>query len=292
MQLEQKATLPLQPDDHYVVVQILHAVTGEAVTSVPARASQTVQLIKFRLAKMKPELTVDSIQLMQSGSVLDAATKLNTLLTSKVEKDEPCIIYLEMLLCQPFAWQRLPLEHVANHTMKVMLVGLGAVGKTSLIQLFTSGAYEEAYTTTDGVERLAVCLKGEPGIVSMQIASRGYRKGAPACDSDYRSSDAFVIVVDLTNRESFSSAEGFLCAIQDRSGSEYIAVVATKCDLENERVVSRSELEYLARVNNLKSFEVSCKLHLSVEEPFFELLTSWLGRKAHCPKPAGFLFGF
>ena len=82
-----------------------------------------------------------------------------------------------------------------------------------------------------------------------------------------------IICFDLTKRKTFESVKNWIVAI-NKNCEENIAtlLVGNKCDLEEERVVSKDEAEQLAAENNVQYFETSALSGHNVKEAFIEMI--------------------
>ena len=88
----------------------------------------------------------------------------------------------------------------------------------------------------------------------------------------FQSTHGFVLVYDITNKESFIRLN-FLVEKIKINGPENakIILVGNKCDLANERQVSFEEGENFSKKYNIKFFEASAKDGTNVNELFFYL---------------------
>lgn len=81
-------------------------------------------------------------------------------------------------------------------------------------------------------------------------------------------------VYSVTSRASFEEISAFYQQIlRVKNADSYpIIIVANKCDLVNERVVSRQEGLDLANRFNCRLLETSAKLRINVDECFYGLV--------------------
>ena len=85
----------------------------------------------------------------------------------------------------------------------------------------------------------------------------------------YRGSQGFIVVYDVTNRESFNHVEMWIDRIKLYASSEVsILLVGNKNDLGNSIVVSYDEGKELADRLGVKFFETSAKNGFNIEEAF------------------------
>ena len=100
-----------------------------------------------------------------------------------------------------------------------------------------------------------------------------------------REGDGFLIVYAINSRESFDEAEmirskiiRILDADQDEPDIP-IVLAGNKCDLENERKVTRSELDERQKEWKCAVFETSAKEKTHIDESFFQVVREIRKRK-------------
>ena len=148
--------------------------------------------------------------------------------------------------------------------------GTKAVGKSALIIQFVQG-----YFITDGdptIEDLythALAIDNEN--VELDIIDTPSYDDLCALRAQYmRQGKGFIIVYAINDRASFEEVEVFHRDLLERRGTTNVPVVicGNKCDLEDERLVSKWEGEELAQRLNAKFFETSASVNLNVEDAF------------------------
>ena len=116
--------------------------------------------------------------------------------------------------------------------IKVVVVGNGAVGKTSLIRRWCEGRFEQARAMTIGVDfqTRRVVLPG--GAVKLSIWDvAGQDRFATVREGFYRGAKAAALVYDLSQPESVADLPRWLAEVQRREPSVDWLVVGNKCDL-------------------------------------------------------------
>ncbi len=119
--------------------------------------------------------------------------------------------------------------------LKVVIVGNGAVGKTSLIRRWCEGRFEHARTVTIGVDFQThrVALPG--GAVKLSIWDvAGQDRFATVREGFYRGARAAALVYDLSQPESVADLPRWLAEVQRREPAVDWLVVGNKCDLAAE----------------------------------------------------------
>jgi GTPase KRas protein len=89
-----------------------------------------------------------------------------------------------------------------------------------------------------------------------------------------RSGEGFLLVYSVTSKGSFneiSALQKQICRVKD-SDNVPMLLVANKCDLTNDRVVSVEEGKALARKFKCRYVETSARLRVNVQESFFYLV--------------------
>ena len=93
-------------------------------------------------------------------------------------------------------------------------------------------------------------------------------------DNYYRLGEGFLIVYSITMRDTFVATNRFYDHILQVKGKDEVPLilVGSKCDLESEREVSRSEGQELSQKWSCPFFETSAKTQVNVQEVFTELV--------------------
>lgn len=92
-----------------------------------------------------------------------------------------------------------------------------------------------------------------------------------------RESESFLIVYDITLRETYENAQNVFHDIQKIKGNEPFCVVlaGNKCDLEEQRQVSKQEPIDFAKENGIQFLETSAKKKINSEACFFDLIRQY-----------------
>lgn len=154
---------------------------------------------------------------------------------------------------------------------KVCLLGGFAVGKTSLIRRFLTGAFSEQYQTTIGVtiEKKTLSLDGQD-IVLMIWDLYGDDDFQRLRESYLRGSAGYILVADGTRRTSLDKAEDLHGMAQAVLGSVPFVLVVNKADREDEWDIDESRLAPL-RAKGWPVVFGSAKTGSGVEELFRDL---------------------
>mmetsp|Transcript_11238 Transcript_11238/g.31873 ORF Transcript_11238/g.31873 Transcript_11238/m.31873 type:complete len:274 (+) Transcript_11238:369-1190(+) len=165
---------------------------------------------------------------------------------------------------------------------KVIILGDGAVGKTSLSLRFTGDYCSTSYKQTIGVDFFLkqMVLPGDLHVAVQLWDIGGQTIGGKMIGNYIYGAQAVLLTYDITNYQSFVNLEDWLALVEQTFGHEnmpYAAVVANKEDLSNLRAVSSKMHESFAREHNLHSFSVSAKTGNGVAVAFLKVAAELAG---------------
>jgi small GTP-binding protein len=161
-----------------------------------------------------------------------------------------------------------------TYRFKIVIVGDGAVGKTSLIKKFTKGTFEKDYVKTIGAQ-LSKYNKEINGdlirLIFWDIA--GQDDFNFLHHLFYKESKAAIIVYSLEDNKlgqnSFNHVKNWHEVVKENCGTIPIVLFANKVDLVDENSIDISKIQNLTQDNNfLKFFFTSAKTAQGVVEAF------------------------
>eukprot|EP01091_Cochliopodium_minus_P005356 TRINITY_DN152_c0_g1_i1.p1 TRINITY_DN152_c0_g1~~TRINITY_DN152_c0_g1_i1.p1 ORF type:complete len:162 (-),score=58.85 TRINITY_DN152_c0_g1_i1:81-566(-) len=131
---------------------------------------------------------------------------------------------------------------------------------------------EEYDPTIEDSYRKQVSIDDEICLLDL-LDTAGQEEYSAMRDQYMQGGEGFLIVYAINSRDSFDEVTGFRDQILRVKDADEVPMVliGNKCDLENEREVSRTEGEDLAKSFNVPFFESSAFTNINVEESFFEL---------------------
>ncbi|KAH3901435.1 probable Vacuolar protein sorting-associated protein 21 [Saccharomycodes ludwigii] len=176
-------------------------------------------------------------------------------------------------------------------SIKLVLLGESAVGKSSIVLRFVSNDFAENKEPTIGAAFLTqrVTLPDDT-IIKFEIwDTAGQERFASLAPMYYRNAQAAVVVYDLTSPQSFLKARHWVKLLREQSGNNIIiALVANKLDLceeqaqpeteqeeteprGNVRKVAKEEGQKLADDEGLMFFETSAKTGEGINNVFLSI---------------------
>jgi small GTP-binding protein len=166
--------------------------------------------------------------------------------------------------------------------LKLIFVGHGRVGKTSLINQYLDKTFKEEYIMTVGKEKSLKNINIEGKEVSLEICDTAGQPDYRAINKIFmKNTDIALIVYDITKRESFEELNNWIGSVKESNTNKKVifGIAANKSDLYEQRVVKKNEGEELAKNNNALFFETSAKDYDSVENVFLTLSEEYLKKE-------------
>jgi Ras-related protein Rab-23 len=157
---------------------------------------------------------------------------------------------------------------------KIVVVGDGAVGKTSLIKKFTKGTFEKDYVKTIGAQFSKYNKKFNGDMIRLLFWDiAGQDDFNFLHHLFYKESKAAIIVYSLEENElgqnSFTHIKNWYAVLVKNCGNIPIVLFANKVDLVEERNLNTPEIQKLAEEHNfLNFFFTSAKTGQGVVEAF------------------------
>ncbi|GBE60015.1 Rab5 [Babesia ovata] len=163
--------------------------------------------------------------------------------------------------------------HHPVYQFKLVVLGDTSVGKSCLVGRFVKNTFLEFQESTIGAAFMTQSVKFDDYTVKFEIwdtaGQERYRTLAPMY---YRGSAAAIIVYDITLKESFHQAKGWIQELQSYVDPNIVlALAGNKLDLEASREVPREVAEEFANANNCLFMETSAKSGHLVQELFTEI---------------------
>jgi len=157
-----------------------------------------------------------------------------------------------------------------DQTFKVLVVGNSMVGKSVLMYRFVDDTYDTSLTTTIGIDFKIKTIDLDGKRIKLQIwDTAGQERYKNLTQNYYRGAHGVMLVYDVTDKQSFEDVKTWIRSIdQNCDTSVQKILLGNKCDLEDQRVVSKESGQQLAINYGLKFLETSSKESINVEEAF------------------------
>ncbi|CAD6195561.1 unnamed protein product [Caenorhabditis auriculariae] len=156
---------------------------------------------------------------------------------------------------------------------KVVLLGEGAVGKSSLIMRYCENKYSSKHLSTIQASFQKKTLEIENFSVELNIwDTAGQEKYHALGPIYYRGSNGVLLIYDITDQRSFDKVKMWVRELRTMLGSEVeLIIVGNKLDLDRQRNVERTVAEEFAESVGAQYAETSAKENLGIAQVFEQL---------------------
>jgi len=156
---------------------------------------------------------------------------------------------------------------------KLVLVGDGGVGKTTLVKRHLTGEFEKKYIPTLGVEVNPLKFITQYGPIVFNVwDTAGQEKFGGLRDGYYIKGQCAIIMFDVTSRITYKNVPNWHRDIARVCENIPIVLVGNKVDVKDRQVKAR-QIQF-HRKRNLQYYDVSARSNYNFEKPFL-----WLARR-------------
>lgn len=159
------------------------------------------------------------------------------------------------------------------YNFKVVLVGEGCVGKTSVALRYVEDKFNDNHISTIQASFLSKKLNINGKRVNLAICdTAGQEKFHALGPIYYRMSNGAILVYDITDKSTFKKVKDWVKELRKMLGNDVcLAIAGNKIDLEKERNVPSEEAEEYAKQVGATHFHTSAKLNRNIEDMFLDL---------------------
>eukprot|EP00483_Globobulimina_turgida_P002512 UN02516 len=172
---------------------------------------------------------------------------------------------------------------------KFVILGDGAVGKTSICHRFVEDHFANSYKQTIGLDFFVKRLTlNHPNGSTVQVAMQLWDIGGQSVSSKMIKkyifgADAILLVYDITNYQTFDNLVDWLFVVKRSMDSSkklpYIALVGNKYDLQHLRTVKVKRHKDMCNREKLESCYVSAKTGDGLHAMFYHITAEIAGIK-------------
>uniref|UniRef100_A0A7S4KI91 Uncharacterized protein n=1 Tax=Paramoeba aestuarina TaxID=180227 RepID=A0A7S4KI91_9EUKA len=175
-------------------------------------------------------------------------------------------------------------------TLKLLLIGDSGVGKSCLLYRFTNNKFDTSNLSTIGIDFKVRYLMVDDLPVKLELwDTAGQERFRSITNAYYRGADGIAICFDTSNSDSFTNLPLWIDNISRLSDAEKTnsILIGNKIDLQERRLIAKSDAEALARKFNMQYFETSAKSGLGVENAFTTFVTDIVRSKREKARESG-----
>ncbi len=166
------------------------------------------------------------------------------------------------------------------YVFKVIIIGPGAVGKTSLLHRFVKNKFSFRYKLTIGADFLSKIMEREDSTIKLQIWDIGGQDRYKFLRASFfDGANGALIVFDLSRWHTFGELEDWIADLREFAGEKTpFILIGNKVDLINKKDESyeRESAEVFAKKEKTHYVETSAKSGENVESAFLELINRML----------------
>uniref|UniRef100_A0A1I7T6S5 Ras-related protein Rab-28 n=2 Tax=Caenorhabditis tropicalis TaxID=1561998 RepID=A0A1I7T6S5_9PELO len=152
-----------------------------------------------------------------------------------------------------------------DKVIKIVVVGDGASGKTSICQRFAKESFDKTYHQTLGLDFFSrrIMLPHEMQVLVQIWDIGGQSIAGEMIDKYLTGANIVFLVYDVTNGKSFENVSDWMTVVKKNTkGSETpvrIILMGNKTDLEERRIVTVDQHKNFAQANDMVPVYVSAK---------------------------------
>ncbi len=154
----------------------------------------------------------------------------------------------------------------------VMIIGDEKVGKTAILERYLKKTFTSERKQTIGIEHYDKVIEHENKEFLFKVwDTAGQEKFRVMSRSYYQKAHGMILACAINNLDSFKNIRVWLNAMRNsvREDSKIqLVIIGNKCDLEDERQVSESELKEKADELGIEYFLTSAKDGQGIDEAF------------------------
>jgi Ras-related protein Rab-11A len=165
---------------------------------------------------------------------------------------------------------------------KVVLVGDSSVGKTNIMSKYLKNEFHEDSKATVGVEFGSKQFTIEGHNIKAQIwDTAGQERYKAITSAYYKGAKGAFVVYDITRKNSFESVDKWINDLSAAADKKLtILVIGNKCDLEDQRQVTKEQGQEKASSLNVAFLETSALSGANLDKAF-ETMMNEIYKKCH-----------
>ncbi|UKJ89845.2 Rab GTPase [Theileria orientalis] len=160
-----------------------------------------------------------------------------------------------------------------DYLFKLVLIGDSGVGKSCLLLRFADDSFTDSYITTIGVDfRFRTVIVNNKRVKLQIWDTAGQERFRTITSTYYRGADGIIMVYDVTDKASFEHINDWLNEVNKYASEDTCKLLlGNKCDIEDNRDVTRTDVERLSEVIEVPSMEVSAKTGHNIDKAFLSI---------------------
>ena len=170
-------------------------------------------------------------------------------------------------------------ENELDESLKVVLVGESGVGKTSIINQFAKGVFNQDLMSTNGamfttIKKEFKDSNGRSKLISFEIwDTAGQEKYRSLAKMFFKEASVGLIIYDITSLKSFEEIKNYWMALVRENAPKNLImyIVGNKSDLIGKEAVKEETAREYAKSENVNFYLTSAKDRIGIDELFNEI---------------------
>lgn len=163
-----------------------------------------------------------------------------------------------------------------HFTKKIILIGDGGVGKTTLIRKFVYDMFDDKYIQTIGtkVSKKKVAFPDMNMDINLMVWDVQGQRNDPLLTRYFQGAEGALFVCDVTRFQTFENLPQWITDFQNICGNVPMILLANKSDLVDSAQFGEAEMRALGQRYGARAYLTSAKTGENVERSFLELARS------------------
>ena len=170
-------------------------------------------------------------------------------------------------------------EKIIREVIQLGTLGDSGVGKSNLSSVYVNNKFYHEMIATIGfnclIKDTTIKVNNIEKKIKIKIWDTAGQEKFKSISVQYiKNCIGILLVYSIDDRNSLNNLENWIKDIKDKTNYEKVPLIliGNKCDLEDERKVSKEEGEKFALKYNIKFFECSAKNNINVNQAFESLI--------------------
>ena len=170
-------------------------------------------------------------------------------------------------------------EKIIREVIQLGTLGDSGVGKSNLSSVYVNNKFYPEMIATIGfnclIKDTIIKINNIEKKIKIKIWDTAGQEKFKSVSVQYiKNCIGILLVYSIDDRNSLNNLENWIKDIKDKTNYEKVPLIliGNKCDLEDERKVSKEEGEKFALKYNIKFFECSAKNNINVNQAFESLI--------------------
>ena len=161
-------------------------------------------------------------------------------------------------------------NNLLRKVMRLSIIGDSQTGKSSILNVYLGNDFTYDILSNIGIDKQSVEKQMKDGnkIKIIFWDTAGQERFHSLSSGTIKNSQGIIICFALNDKQSFENVVLWLEDVRNVSEKIPIVLFGNKCDLVDERKVTKEEIERFIKKNDLVYFETSAKEKINLEEGF------------------------